>query len=64
MRPDEAYLASPHYPMQGNSDTLIKTVELFNKLSELLDRGLTTIADKITGDIKEDFQRLGDRMEA
>lgn len=37
---------------------------LFLKLSDLLDRGLTNTAIKITNDIRSDFQNLGSRMEA
>lgn len=63
MRPDEAYPTSPSHHTQGASDSLINTADLFNKLSELLDKGLSTVAAKIIGDIKENFQRLRDRME-
>lgn len=63
LRPAEAYSASLHHIAPASTDFLINTTELFNKLSKLLDRGLTTIAAKITGDIKADFQNLGDRIE-
>lgn len=38
--------------------------EMFSKLTGLLDRGLTNIANKITNDMKGDFQNLSVRMEA
>lgn len=59
----EAYPASSHQAGHTSSDTLINTANLLNKLLELLNRGLSTTAAKITGDIKADLQNLGDRME-
>lgn len=63
MGPNEAYSGSPQQPGLPHTDSLINTADLFHKLSELLDRGLSTTAAKITGEIKADFQNLGDRME-
>lgn len=38
--------------------------DLFLRLSDLLKRGLASMAAQITRDIKSDFQNLGSRMEA
>lgn len=38
--------------------------DVFLKLSDLLDRGLSNTAAKITNEIRSDFQNLGARMEA
>lgn len=37
--------------------------ELFARISELLDKGLAQNADRITGEIRADFQNLGNRIE-
>lgn len=67
LSPMEAIAAlsvSPSQPGCHGSDMPLNLEDLFQKLSELLDRGLATTAAKITGDIKADFQNLGSRMEA
>ena len=38
--------------------------DLYQALAELLDRGLSQTATKITGELKADFQNLGTRIEA
>lgn len=44
--------------------TILSAPDLLSQLSALLDKGLAQTAAKITGDISEDFQILGSRMEA
>lgn len=64
MGPNNTYSISPQPPGCSHTDSLINISDPFNKLSELLDRGLTPTAAKITGEIKADLQNFGDRMEA
>lgn len=52
---------SPGLPAQMHT---CQSEEMFQRLSDLLERGLTGIALRITTDIRKDFQALGDRMDA
>lgn len=51
-------------PEGPEMDILLNAGDLYLKLSELLDRGLTHAAKKITNDMHSDFHNLGSRMEA
>lgn len=44
-------------------DVPFNVPDLFFKLSELLDKGLTLNAERITGEIRADFQNLGTRID-
>lgn len=44
-------------------DVKCNVTELFARISELLDKGLTQNADRFTGEIRADFQSLGSRIE-
>lgn len=44
-------------------DVTFNVADLFSKISELLDRGLTQTADRITCELRSDFQNLGTRIE-
>lgn len=61
--------ANPIYPDSITVQTVqtpevtFNVTELFARISELLDKGLTQNADRITGEIRADFQSLGKRIE-
>lgn len=44
-------------------DVTFNDSELFTRISEILDKGLAQNAERITGEIKADFQCLGNRIE-
>lgn len=51
-------------PSTPGNDASVPVQDIFLRFSELLEKGLAQTAAKITGDIKVDFQSLGERMGA
>ena len=52
-----------HTNAEQARDVSFNVTDLFNRISEMLDRGLAQNAERITRDIRADFQCLGNRIE-